>query len=295
MLLGIMYAKLLICISSDSAIKDQSMRTPVKSCSQQRLREPYRRSGFTLIELLVVIAIIAILAAILFPVFARARENARRSSCQSNLKQIVLGVTQYTQDYDEKFPLYSGARTTTVTTPYGWADSLQPYLKSTQVYQCPSDTNPPPTVEPVEQQDGYTDYIYNVSLSRPPASLTPTGISTAALQFPTLTLIFLDAKIYKGGSNHFEYGNARFASRGAGSTAALARDPTLDQRHLGGMNIAFCDGHVKWYKGSDGNATTAFGVKVHNAQTPFSTSGQDPTFHPYDIPSGYFPSGSDYN
>src|SRR4028118_1774787 len=63
------------------------------------------RSGFTLIELLVVIAIIGILASILFPVFARARENARRSSCQSNLKQIGLGILQYTQDYDEKLPL----------------------------------------------------------------------------------------------------------------------------------------------------------------------------------------------
>ncbi len=64
-----------------------------------------KKKGFTLIELLVVIAIIAILAAILFPVFARARENARRSSCQSQLKQIALGHKQYIQDYDEKFPL----------------------------------------------------------------------------------------------------------------------------------------------------------------------------------------------
>ena len=92
------------------------------------------RSAFTLIELLVVIAIIAILAAILFPVFARARENARRSSCQSNLKQIGLGIIQYNQDYDEKFPLalydnYQGA----------WPLTIQPYIKSVQVFQCPSD------------------------------------------------------------------------------------------------------------------------------------------------------------
>src|SRR5687767_6194063 len=71
---------------------------------------PFRKSGFTLIELLVVIAIIAILAAILFPVFARARENARRASCQSNLKQVGLGFVQYTQDYDERYPmLFEGA------------------------------------------------------------------------------------------------------------------------------------------------------------------------------------------
>lgn len=98
--------------------------------------------GFTLIELLIVIAIIAILASILFPVFARARENARRSACQSNVKQIMLGVMQYTQDYDERYPLryYSGK-----TAPTGaWAAVIQPYLKSTQIYQCPSDADTTP-------------------------------------------------------------------------------------------------------------------------------------------------------
>ncbi len=98
--------------------------------------------AFTLIELLVVIAIIAILAAILFPVFGRARENARRSSCASNFKQIGLGMMQYTQDYDETMPLFSyngfsgyngadGAR---------WADEIYSYIKSTQVFDCPSGT-----------------------------------------------------------------------------------------------------------------------------------------------------------
>lgn len=91
-------------------------------------------SGFTLIELLVVIAIIAILAAILFPVFARARENARRSSCQSNLKQIGLGLLQYSQDYDEITPAdrsSNGAPTT-------WQNFVQPYIKSVQIFVCPS-------------------------------------------------------------------------------------------------------------------------------------------------------------
>ena len=92
-----------------------------------------RVSAFTLIELLVVIAIIAILAAILFPVFARARENARRSSCLSNVKQIGLGLLQYAQDYDESFP---AARNT--GTAISWRWMIQPYLKSTQVNSCPS-------------------------------------------------------------------------------------------------------------------------------------------------------------
>jgi prepilin-type N-terminal cleavage/methylation domain-containing protein/prepilin-type processing-associated H-X9-DG protein len=91
------------------------------------------RRGFTLIELLVVIAIIAILAAILFPVFAKAREKARQSSCLSNLKQIALATLQYVQDYDETFPFYlhSGFNMNVQT-------RLQPYMKNTQIWICPS-------------------------------------------------------------------------------------------------------------------------------------------------------------
>ena len=117
-----------------------------------------RKSGFTLIELLVVIAIIAILAAILFPVFARARENARRASCQSNLKQIGLGIMQYTQDYDEMLPIVTsqtcvpnsqivlkavesqnGGGCASGENHFGWIEVTQPYLKSTQILICPSD------------------------------------------------------------------------------------------------------------------------------------------------------------
>src|SRR5476649_306557 len=100
-------------------------------------RQSYRESNraFTLIELLVVIAIIAILAAILFPVFARARENARRASCLSNLKQSGLGFQQYIQDYDSKFP----ATGSTSSASDAWVMSLQPYLKSFQIFQCPSE------------------------------------------------------------------------------------------------------------------------------------------------------------
>src|SRR3954470_18379090 len=93
---------------------------------------PAKTQAFTLIELLVVIAIIAILAAILFPVFGRARENARRSSCQSNLKQIGLGIMQYTQDYDERMP---PRRTTNQTESF--RTLVFPYIKSTQLFVCP--------------------------------------------------------------------------------------------------------------------------------------------------------------
>ena len=100
-------------------------------------------SAFTLIELLVVIAIIAILAAILFPVFGRARENARRSSCQSNMKQIGLGVEQYKQDYDNTFPMaYFYVNGTSSGAGYvQWTGAIQPYVKSTQLFVCPSDAN----------------------------------------------------------------------------------------------------------------------------------------------------------
>lgn len=128
-----------------------------------------KRQGFTLIELLVVIAIIAILAAILFPVFAQAREKARRASCVSNLKQIGLGFMQYTQDYDETMPIAAYDMWNRQTTK--WMDIIQPYVKSTQVFDCPSvprsggGQNAGPYVYPASSRSGSDDqfgsYLYN--------------------------------------------------------------------------------------------------------------------------------------
>src|SRR5690349_7542861 len=134
-----------------------------KEKQMNRMSRERRKTGFTLIELLVVIAIIAILAAILFPVFARARENARRASCQSNLKQISLGIKQYLQDYDEKFPLVAWNLS---AVPYGgWAYIIQPYVKSDQIYQCPSQANRDNRTPSLSSDTpGYSDYFYNSNL-----------------------------------------------------------------------------------------------------------------------------------
>ncbi|MEO6907312.1 MAG: DUF1559 domain-containing protein, partial [Abditibacteriaceae bacterium] len=158
-----------------------------------------RRKGFTLIELLVVIAIISILAAILFPVFARARENARRTACMSNLKQIGLGIQMYVQDYDERFPLVAvngpvSINTSTGASTYpaiiGWSDALQPYIKNIQIYQCPSDSTYGTIngINPKPYNYGYTDYWYNSRLCINNGSGVNTGINIAQLTYPANTV-----------------------------------------------------------------------------------------------------------
>lgn len=205
-----------------------------------------KRKGFTLIELLVVIAIIAILASILFPVFARARENARRTSCASNLKQIGLGFMQYTQDYDEKFPpaVISAAANVSATNPYGWADALQPYVKSLQLFQCPSETEGP-TDDPTSTAPGYTDYWYNRMLS---------GQSQAAIASVSQTVLNGDGN---GNSSQYNSNGCTSVASGLAAATTCTAPATLRMgstnmlgRHLDGANYSFADGHVKWLKGS---------------------------------------------
>jgi len=151
-----------------------------------------RKAGFTLIELLVVIAIIAILAAILFPVFAQARAKARQTSCLSNEKQMNLGLLQYVQDYDEILPLcefysggaWSGASVTTPADVFGhtatrdcyWSNSLNPYVKNFQIYRCPSASEDRKDVfgVTVGQAQGYTySETYNGYLNQWPLAGSP--------------------------------------------------------------------------------------------------------------------------
>lgn len=241
------------------------------------MQSQFRRqsvTAFTLIEILVVIAIIAILAAILFPVFARARENARRTSCQSNLKQIALGMKQYTQDYDETMPASMSGGFPPVTypqTPWGWADGLQPYLKSIQIFQCPSErfagTNDPTIAS-------YSDYWLNESLSQ---------LKEAAVLQSTLTVMSGDGDSFaQGGGGYrangcYSYGGQSVLTPCAG--AGLATIPKAAQRHLEGANYVFFDGHVKWLKGANENQAS----NLYNAATGFTTttpsSGNNPTFN----------------
>ncbi len=185
------------------------------------------KKGFTLIELLVVIAIIAILAAILFPVFARARENARRSSCLSNTKQIGIGILQYTQDYDEKFPM---VETTELAETVGWwGVMVQPYIKSKQVFFCPSDSSVSASQELTFRNVSYGyNYLFLSS---------PTGVAIASVESPSETLVLTDKDIPTSGGTTVRY---------AISYNYEPYYPTA--RHFNGTNVAYVDGHSKWQK-----------------------------------------------
>ena len=228
------------------------------------LRVSYQRA-FTLIELLVVIAIIAILAAILFPAFARARENARRTSCQSNLKQIGLGLLQYTQDYDETMPMvWSGVDSgpSTATDRYKWMDAIFPYVKSEQLFVCPSASN---QVYRVRDGSNFGSYVCNRMYGTagdgadPPMSSAapPNQILVAKIGQPATTIWVVD-----GG--HDNSGGGSPMGYDLYTTVVSATDPTLVvgsprvlrdsysnqivERHLDTLNALFCDGHVKSQK-----------------------------------------------
>lgn len=207
-------------------------------------------------ELLVVIAIVGILAAILFPVFARVRENARRTSCQSNLKQIGLGVMQYVQDYDEYFPL-AFHRVASNTNNFqvqnnetGWAWNVQPYIMSTQVFHCPSNSEAqvwPATATTNQATPGASDYAYNRNIGFEGAQASNNkSVSAAAFTHVTSTLMVYHHVPTGTGSS--TPGNTCV---GAGARAAQIDSNGIGRSrvHLDGSNYLMADGHVKWYKG----------------------------------------------
>lgn len=248
----------------------------------------FRENGFTLIELLVVIAVIAILAAILFPVFARARENARRSSCASNLKQIGLGVIQYAQDYDEIMaPAYldgscygPGGQTATnaagCTGNVKWMDIIYPYVKSEQIFNCPS---APSSYAKYQFATGakYGHYAANVAfkgpdngsdtLSAPFSHYRETAAGTylrysptnvAKIQAPTTTVMVVDSRPGGQGQPYamtWDTASAVVTMRDVGGDPADLNNRTwvytgssccaISERHLSTINVLWADGHVK--------------------------------------------------
>jgi prepilin-type N-terminal cleavage/methylation domain-containing protein/prepilin-type processing-associated H-X9-DG protein len=187
------------------------------------------RRGFTLIELLVVIAIIAILAAILFPVFAKAREKARQSSCLSNIKQMTLAAMQYSQDYDE---LIMPTLIRSTGNPI-WTFLITPYVKNTQIFACPSCSTHKVTFY-ADGDRGWPSVGANWHFC-----IDFGTRSMAAVQNPSQAVHFADtvsgdaatgARGYEFGPNHMCDVNEGFSSR-----------------HNDGANLGFLDGHAKWY------------------------------------------------
>ncbi|MFA4015354.1 MAG: hypothetical protein RUDDFDWM_000434 [Candidatus Fervidibacterota bacterium] len=173
--------------------------------------------GFTLIELLVVITVIGILAALLFPVFARAREKARTSGCKANLKQIGVALHMYRDDYD-------GVTPRTLTGSLSWHWQLEPYLKSPEIFTCPS--RPQWYINPKAKHWWAGGYSWNREVSE---------LHDSAFEDPSGTIVVVDswtANNYAIGVDYNEFDKRR-------------NDPDL-RRHNDGLNALYYDGHVKW-------------------------------------------------
>jgi prepilin-type N-terminal cleavage/methylation domain-containing protein/prepilin-type processing-associated H-X9-DG protein len=243
-----------------------------------------RAHGFTLIELLVVIAIIAILAAILFPVFAKAREKARQTSCLSNVRQLGTAMLSYAQDYDEGLPFWNwdnrpcGGSAFPDGTPNGpvtpmviWYAAIQPYAKNVQLLECPSERNrgkcaTDPNACPWTADIPRVHYAYNEPISTGALGCCGGKKGLGALQWPAETLILGDGRNNLGGwdANDMHI-LVRYALPtqdlcvGCGGTVPdNAEDYTA---HNGGSNLTMADGHAKWFRW-DNIKTIEFGGPI---------------------------------
>ena len=245
---------------------------------------PAIKKAFTLIELLVVIAIIAILAAILFPVFAQARESARTTSCLSNVKQIALGLTMYTQDFDERVPMWYYDMTPDnplygKTDPdgggykdyhVGWDKMVAPYLKNRAIFHCPDRFGPGNDwSDPTKDSSGWTgtqNYAVNARLVGRAGESWLVPSKLASVNWPATSILLVeDGTQTSTGScmadSGLEWGWTGDHKSNLVAEGADGVQPGPLVQHKGGSNYGFADGHAKWLNGhamgllSNGTAT----------------------------------------
>lgn len=219
------------------------------------------RDGFTLIELLVVIAIIAILAAILFPVFAQAREKARQASCTSNLKQLGMAIIMYKQDYDERYP-FGGWWPAVGEATWDWQNSVAPYIKNKGVYRCPSSTDQDEHADDIHFRNwdlNPVSYLYNNQLGRDRNPATDSKVLD-----PADCWVLMDGhQDWGGGSSGIDWMGrpntnwSQLEDTTYGEQCSLItgyiswNNPVWTwglPRHNAQANVAYADGHVKVIK-----------------------------------------------